>query len=179
MYRLPPEASEAEFRDLLAYWQSKLLPGGVLPGRQHFDPTELPARHLSQLLLLDVVRNPARTPPRRFRFRVAGTAFSTIAGRDVTGLYYDQVGASERLGPALKAMNLVVERRAPVFLASRLTIPAQEYHLVKRLGLPLAQDGRTVDMILAIWVAERRSAANRTRSDAQLDDGEPIVLEQS
>ena len=179
MYRLPPEASEAEFRDLLAYWQSKLLPGGVLPGRQHFDPTELPARHLSQLLLLDVVENPARMPRRRFRFRVAGTAFSTIAGRDVTGLYYDQVGAAERLGPALKALNLVVERKAPVFLASRLPVPLQDYHAVKRLGLPLARDGHRVDMILAIWLAERRSPAERARSDADMDDGEPVVLVQS
>src|SRR6266545_4554575 len=113
MYVLPPEASEAEFRELLAYWQSKLLPGR-LPGRQHIDPTELQPRHLSQLLLLEVVE-PAAPPRRRYRFRVAGTAFSTIAGRDVTGLYYDEIGAPERSVPVIRALDLIVERQAPVF----------------------------------------------------------------
>lgn len=178
MYRLPPEASEAEFRDLLAYWQSKLLPG-VLPGRQHFDPTELPPRHLSQLLLLDVVPDATRRPPRRFRFRLTGTAFSAITGRDVTGLYYDQVGAAERLGPVLKALDMVVDRRAPVFLAGRLSIRSHEFVAVKRLGLPLAQDGHQVDMILVVWIAERRAAASLTPKDLEMDAGEPIALESS
>ena len=62
MYVLPSEASEAEFRELLSYWQSKLAPGR-LPGRQHIDPTELQPRHLSQLLLLDVVE--AAPPEKR------------------------------------------------------------------------------------------------------------------
>lgn len=178
MYRLPPEASEAEFRDLLAYWQSKLLPG-VLPGRQHLDPTELPPRHLSQLLLMDVVDDPARRPPRRFRFRLAGTAFTAITGRDVTGLFYDQVGASERLGPVLQALNMVVDRKVPVFLAGRLSISSQEFVSVKRLGLPLAQDGRKVDMILVVWIAERRPAASLTPKDLEMDAGDPIALESS
>lgn len=32
MYILPSEASDAEFRELLSYWQSKLA-SGRLPGR--------------------------------------------------------------------------------------------------------------------------------------------------
>jgi hypothetical protein len=178
MYTLPPEASEAEFRDLLAYWQSKLVPG-VLPGRQHVDPTELPARHLSQLVLLDVVQDAARRPPRRFRFRLAGTALSAITGRDMTGLYYDQVGATERLAPVLKALNMIVDHKVPVFLAGRLGIPVQDFVSVKRLGLPLAQDGHNVDMILVVWLAQRRSAAGLTLQELEMDAGEPIALEQT
>jgi hypothetical protein len=140
MYVLPSEASEAEFRELLAYWQSKLAPGR-LPGRQHIDPTELQPRHLSQLLLLDVVAPAAPKLRRRYRFRVAGTGFSAIAGRDVTGLHYDEIGAPERAMPVIRALDLVVERKAPVYLSGRLSIPSQDYIWVKRLGLPLAQDG--------------------------------------
>ncbi len=113
-------------------------------------------RHLSQLLLLDVTQTSAPKLRRRYRFRVAGTGFSAIAGRDVTGLYYDEIGAPERILPVIRALDLVVERKAPVFLAGRLSIPAQDYVWVKRLGLPLAADGNNVDMILAIWLAERR-----------------------
>ncbi len=175
MYILPSEASEAEFRELLSYWQSKLA-SGRLPGRQHIDPTELQPRHLSQLLLLDVIE---ATPPkpRRYRFRVAGTGFSAIAGRDVTGLHYDEIGAHGRAAPVIRALDLVVERKAPVYLSGRLSIPAQDYIWVKRLGLPLAQDGDKVDMILAIWLAERRTAADMARQGPDREAGAPLVLE--
>jgi hypothetical protein len=176
MYVLPSEASEAEFRELLAYWQSKLVPGR-LPGRQHIDPTELQPRHLSQLLLLEVVTSATARHRRRYRFRVAGTGFSAIAGRDVTGLHYDEVGAPERAMPVIRALDLVVERKAPVFLSGRLSIPSQDYIWVKRLGLPLAHDGDNVDMVLAIWLAERRPVADLARGEPGREAGMPIVLE--
>ena len=178
MYVLPSEASEAEFRELLAYWQSKLEPGR-LPGRQHIDPTELQPRHLSQLLLLDVVDPPAAKQRRRYRFRVAGTAFSSIAGRDVTGLHYDEIGAPERALPVIRALDLIVERKAPVLLSGRLSIPSQDCIWVKRLGLPLAQDGAKVDMILAIWLAERRKISDLARGHLEREAGTPQVLERA
>ncbi len=178
MYILPPEASEAEFRELLAYWQSK-SPPGLLPGRRHIDPTELSPRHLSQLLLLEVVEGTGGIGRRRYRFRVAGTAFTAITGHDVTGLYYDEIGVPERVGPVLKALDLIVERAAPVFLAGRLTVPSHDYFWVKRLGLPLAQDGRKVDMVLATWLAERRSIADLERDEPEFESGEAKVLDRS
>ena len=178
MFVLPPEASEAEFRELLAYWQSK-LPPGRLPGRQHIDPTELQPRHLSLLLLFDVVEGAVPKLRRRYRFRVAGTGFSAIAGRDVTGFYYDEIGAPERALPVIRALDLAVERKAPVFLSGRLSVPSQDYVWVKRLVLPLAHDGDKVDMILAIWIAERRSIADLARGDKEREAGVPQVLEWS
>jgi hypothetical protein len=177
MYVLPPEATEAEFRELLAYWQSKLLPGR-LPGRQHIDPTELQPRHLSQLLLLEVIEPAVPRLRRRYRFRLAGTGFAAIVGRDVTGRYYDEIGGSERVAPVSKAFDLVVERRVPVFLSDRLGIATREHNWMKRLGLPLARNGVEVDMILAVWMAEHRSAADLARGDRERDAGEPRVLEQ-
>jgi hypothetical protein len=178
MYVLPSEASEAEFRELLSYWQSKLAPGR-LPGRQHIDPTDLQPRHLSQLLLLDVVESAPPKPHRRYRFRVAGTGFAGIAGRDVTGLHYDEIGAPERAMPVIRALDLVVERKVPVFLSDRLSIPSQDFVWVKRLGLPLAQDGDKVDMILVLWLAERRSIADLARGDAASEAGTPQMLERA
>jgi hypothetical protein len=176
MYRLPPAANEPEFRALLEYWLGAFprdaAAAGRLPGRQHIDPAELPARHLAQLLLLDVV--PAS--PRRFRFRVAGTAFVTIAGREVTGLHYDEIATPERTGPILEALNLVVDRARPVFLEGPLSLPSDDFFWVKRLGLPLAQDGQAVDMILTLWLAERQSRADFARRSQAGAGNVPQVL---
>jgi hypothetical protein len=178
MYVLPPEATEAEFRELLGYWQSKLVPGH-LPGRQHVDPTELPRRHLSHLLLLDVVEPAPPKQRRRYRFRVAGTGFVSIAGRDVTGLHYDEIGGPAHSIAVIRALDLIVERKAPVFLSGRLATSPQDYLWVKRLGLPLAQDGQNVDMILAIWLAQRHSTSDLARGDLEHAAGTPQVLERS
>jgi len=179
MYRLPPAAMASEFRGLLDYWQSRHpagAGGSCLPGRQHVDPADLPARQLSQLLLFDVV--PGAAAGRRFRFRVAGTAFAALAGRDVTGLHYDEIGSPDRVAPVVAALNLIVDRAAPVFLEGRLTLPSEDYFWVRRLGLPLAQDGRHVDMVLALWLAERRSLADLARDGlAEPDGAGPQLLE--
>lgn len=177
MYRLPPAASAPEFRDLLDYWVSKWPPGaeaGWLPGRQHIDPAEIPARQLSQVLLFDVVPG----EPRRFRFRVAGTAFTALAGRDVTGLHYDEIAPPDRIATVTAGLNMVVDRGAPVFLEGRLTLASQEYFWVRRIGLPLAQDGRNVDMVLGLWLADRRSFTDLSRGPLQeLEGPGPQVLE--
>ena len=65
-----------------------------------------------------------------------------------------------------------------MFLCGRLSGLGQDYVLVKRLGLPLAQDGSNVDMILAIWRAERRSIADLARGELDREAGMPRVLEQ-
>ncbi len=177
MYRLPPAASAPEFRGLLDYWLSKRPAAAAadwLPGRQHIDPAEMPPRQLSQLLLFDVVPG----NPRRFRFRVAGTGFAALAGRDVTGLHYDEIAAPERIAAVTAGLNLVVDRAAPVFLEGRLTLPSEDYFWVRRIGLPLAQDGKTVDMVLGLWLADRRSFTDLSRGTLEEMDGPgPQLLE--
>ena len=180
MYRLPPAASGPGFRALLDYWIAKFptdAATGHLPGRQHIDPAELPPRCLAHLLLLQVVPG----SPRRFRFRVAGTAFSSIAGRDVTGLHYDEIGTVEQVGPVIAAFDLVVDRAVPVFLEGSLSYPADDHFWVQRLGLPLAQDGRNVDMVLALWVAQRQSRADlgKAAAAAGAEGSRPQLLERA
>jgi hypothetical protein len=177
MYRLPPAAGGPEFRALLDYWIARFPKDspGQLPGRQHIDPTDLPARYLAQLLLLDVIA----ATPRRFRFRVAGTAFAAIIGRDVTGLHFDELGgAPDRVAPVAKALDLIVEQGRPVFVEGALTLPSDDFFWVKRLGLPLARDGRNVDMVLGLWLAQRKSRTDLAREAAVHPDGPgPQLLE--
>jgi hypothetical protein len=177
MYRLPPAAGGPEFRVLLDYSIARFPKDspGQLPGRQHIDPTDLPARYLAQLLLLDVIA----ATPRRFLFRFAGTDFAAIIGRDVTGLHFDELGgAPDRVAPVATALDLIVEQGRPVFVEGALTLPSDDFFWVKRLGLPLARDGRNVDMVLGLWVAQRKSRTDLAKEAAAHPDGPgPQLLE--
>lgn len=149
---LPPEAQEPSFVTLYNVWRQLCRPGR-LPSRQDFDPADLPPSLLSHVLLFDVDRQGERL---RFRFRVAGTAFSALVGREATGRYLDELGPPERTQAVQSALELIVQTGRPVFLGGRLTLVNRDYFSVKRLGLPLARDGATVSMVLSIFALIRR-----------------------
>ena len=149
MYRLPPGCDEPAFKLLLEYWHGKRR-DGRLPGRKDVDPLELPKALLPQILLFDVIR----ADRLRFRFRLAGTAFGKLIGRDVTGHIFDEIAPPERVAPVNGALTAIAESGRPAYLGGRLTLRSDSFEEVRRLGVPLAADGHRVDMILALWLAQ-------------------------
>ncbi len=172
MYVLPPGVGEPVFAMLHRYWESKRR-AGRLPARSDIDPTEIPAL-LPQLLLFEVVAG-AIGP--RFRFRLAGTAFTHLVGRDVTGHCLDELGTPERVAPVAQALAAVVQTGRPAYLAGRLTLRSEQYMIARRLGFPLAADGVHVDMILGLWLAEPWSMSARAGGALEGAAGELILLD--
>ncbi len=150
---LPAEAAEPEFTAIYSLWLSRMR-DGHLPSRADFDPADLPPAILKHMLLFEVDRQPARF---RFKFRLAATGFTALVGREVTGIHIDELGPAERTAPVQRALEEIVRKGRPVFLASRLTLVNEDYYYVKRLGLPLAQDGAHVDMVLASFLPLKRA----------------------
>lgn len=151
MFRLPADAVEPEFAALYDYWRGKCREGR-LPARRDIDPLDLPRSMLPNILLLDVERG-AGAP--RFRVRLAGTGFAALLGREFTGRYFDEVGPAHQMAPVLDALATLVATRRPAFLAGPMVRPNRDHVWLKRFALPLAEDGETVDMILASfrWLA--------------------------
>jgi hypothetical protein len=145
---LPPAASDPPFRTVFDYWQRK-APPGRLPGRQHIDPTELPKALLPWILLIEVVTEGRQ---RRFRYRLVGTQVSALFGGDITGRFMDEVVAPRWQAEIFAALNFVCEERQAHYLMSRISIRERDFMAVKRLALPLASDGDTVDMIMGLFV---------------------------
>ena len=147
----PPPASAPKIRALYAYWRSIHPLAGGLPGRQHFDPIDVPAL-LRWLWLIDVQREPLR-----FRYRLVGTEQVRVMKRDPTGLWLDEAHplfvASETYPQFVAAFDghCGYRRGQPLFHLPR------ELVSMERLLLPLAQDGATVDMILAITIYNPRT----------------------
>lgn len=161
MASLPPTLREPEFVELLDYWRRK-SPPGRLPGRGDVDPMELSPRLLPHVLLLDVV--PGESGP-RFKFRLVGTGFVQLVGREVTGLFYDEIMSPKRGKPVLEGLRRLVETGEPVYLEGALTVPSREFIWVKRLGLPLAGDGKNVDMILGAVLSAPRPQNHQPAED--------------
>jgi hypothetical protein len=137
-----------KIRVLYDYWQRIHPAPGVLPGRQHFDPLEVHTL-LPNIWLIDVVR-----PQLRFRYRLVGTRITEALG-DTTGRWLDEVHPDFHPGSPTHENYLAVathrdlswRRGKPVLMAY-----SERCVEIERLLLPLANDGGTVDVILALTV---------------------------
>ncbi|MEZ5668213.1 MAG: PAS domain-containing protein [Alphaproteobacteria bacterium] len=137
---LPPK-----YKAVYELLMSRARPG-MLPGRQHFTPLDLPGL-LGYVNLVDVVRDGGRL---RFRFRLHGTKQTEMAGRDITGRFVEDAvmpGFIERLN---RNMTLVAQTRCPVYDRFALPHPDRTYIDSERVYYPLAADGATVDMIFIL-----------------------------
>jgi len=152
-FSLPKEAAP-QIKALYTYWQSIHPEGGpegkALPGRRHFDPIDIPDL-LPNIWLIDVVRDAQHDGAPRFRFRLVGTQIVKFTGRDATGLWLDEVYPAYETTEAYRAHRAVCESGEPHYRKSGvISNPGRKYVEAERLYLPLAEDGRTVDIILVM-----------------------------
>src|SRR5687768_17493492 len=86
-YAVLPTIDDPGLQFLYDYWREKRA-GKLMPARGDLDPTDIPAKLWSALMLLDVVGSGAEV---RFRFRLVGTSLAYAFGRDPTGAFIDDV----------------------------------------------------------------------------------------
>jgi hypothetical protein len=132
-------------RVLHDYWR-QIHPQEGLPGRQHFEPLAV-APLLPHLRLVEVHRDPLR-----FRYRLLGTQVDAVHGTSLAGYWLDEAFASAPRGRALLAEYArVAETGEPMWRrGAPNVVPEPECAELEVLRLPLAADGRAVDMILCI-----------------------------
>ncbi len=140
----PPDG-HPRIRQLLDYWRALHPAEHVLPGRQHVDPAAI-ASLLPQLFLVDVERDPLR-----FRYRLVGTDYAQMMGRDLTGEYLDAVHPGFP-GPILQHYIEAIDQRRPSYRKGPVMYAnaKKNYLTVERLIVPLARNGVDVDMIMGL-----------------------------
>jgi hypothetical protein len=133
---------------LYRYWRSIHPRPGLLPGRQHFDPVAVPEL-LPGISLLDVTHDPFR-----LRYRLCGTAVVGVIGREVTGRWLDEAHSDrDATADYIARCRQLVREAAPSWSKAPPRLWRQsDVALVESLLLPLARDGRTVDMLCAYGV---------------------------
>jgi len=126
---------------LVAYWRH-LVPMG-LPGRQHIDPVTIGPALLPHIFLADAFDGGAR-----FRWRLIGTHIVSHAGTDDTGQELEATLSPQMRETILGHYREVVRGLRPLCHRSEFIGRDRRIYRYERLLLPLASDGKTVDMIL-------------------------------
>ena len=133
---------------LYRYWLS-VAPPGRLPGRLHIVPEDI-APLWSRLFLLDLYRDPLR-----YRYRLCGTELVRSLGREVTGLWLDDVYPQHLANAdSRERFRFMVEEGRPTWRRGPPTWTRHPDHrTVETCIVPLATDGHTVDKLLGVVVS--------------------------
>ena len=166
---LPP--CDSRVAELHSYWRGISPAPGVLPGRQHFDPLAVP-RLLPWLFLIDVARDPLR-----FKYRLIGTVHvDATGGWNATGLWLDQVHPRFVGSTAFPQFCAVAEGGSFAYYSGLPTyVIKKDYVSIERLLMPLARNGRDVDMLLGITVLHSASDIAERAEDAAASAGLPVL----
>lgn len=145
----PPADCDLRIRQIHDYWLS-LHPAEGLPGRQHFDPLDIPSL-LPNIVLIDVP-----TESSDFTFRLLGTAVENFFGGSLQGQPLINAYTAGHESPAYRDVCGVYADREPRWWKGRAHyVRNRDYVVAERIHLPLARDGAHVDMILGLLVANR------------------------
>lgn len=132
----------------MAHWESLRPAPGQLPGRQHFDPIRVPWA-LPNLWLIEVVAG----PPRRYRLRLVGGALVDAGFIGRPGDCMDDPRLSPDPAVVLAVLDRIVETGRPDWRRGPAIVDHVRYvDTIERAMMPLAADGRQVDMILSMTV---------------------------
>ena len=138
-----PNLAVRAHEELFTYWTS-LKKRGRLPGRKHIQPTDF-KRHLPSVSLINVIRGEDGSID--YRVRLAGTGLYGVYGQEITGKTLE-----EAYGSAAEywrgELDKVVASKKPGAGVHSLAWRGLAHMSVVWLRLPLANNGRQVDMIL-------------------------------
>jgi len=134
-------AAARAHEELYGYWAS-LRKGARLPSRSDIQPEDF-KRLLPTVSLIDVLHDPLD-----FRQRLAGTGLYSVYGREITGHKLTDVYNSTAADYWRGELTKVVESRKPIVGVHNLAWRGASHLSILWLRLPLASNGRDVDMIL-------------------------------
>jgi hypothetical protein len=145
--------------EMFAYWASR-REDGRLPGRAAIHPQHF-KRHLPTISLIDVL-----SEPRDYRLRLAGTGLYGVYGREITGRTLDDVFAPPAAAYWRTELDKIVESKRPGVGVHNLAWRGAAHLSILWLRMPLATNGRDVDMILGydVVVGQHAESASGIRA---------------
>jgi hypothetical protein len=126
--------------EVFSYWASLRRETGLLPSREDLRPFGL-KRLLPTVSLIDIVDG-------EYRLRLAGTGLYSVYGREITGRTLTEVYAATAADYWREQLDKVAAERRPLVGCHNMAWRGAPHTSILWQRLPLARDGRNVDMIL-------------------------------
>lgn len=138
--------AESPVVKLYDYWRAAAPAPDVLPGWQHIDPDEMDAEVRHWICIVDVIETGGA--PLDYLYRLIGPGNVLLVGRDATGQLASTVFGRVDAPFLLGTFDLTAETGTPTFWIA--TVPQDQVGevTIHRGLLPMARDGRNVDMLL-------------------------------
>lgn len=130
-----------------SYWLARRPGPGLVPSRQDIDPLEMPRSLLPWINLIEVHRKDGSLS---YRHRLVGTGIVDMRNRDGTGRWFEELYDQARRARAHRVLDQVVRDAQPRILEDDLGNTGRSYRTLQSLVLPLAADGVTIDMLMAV-----------------------------
>lgn len=131
-----------------------------IPGRQHLHPEDFVA-DLPNVFLIDVLEG-----GRRLRYRLIGTNVVHWTGGDATGRDLDDAWCGDGRHAFIAMVQAVVMQRRPHLTLGQPAMFGGSARLFDRLMLPMARDGRQIDMVLGVADMRRAEASRSPKGQA-------------
>jgi len=132
---------------LHAYWQSLRPEPDLLPARTAIDPVGI-AKLLPNIFLLD-----ASPPPLRLRYRLVGSKLVQAGGRELTGRRMEDAHSNLLIADPYADYAACAREARIAWRRGPTVFDWERQHVqIERVLLPLATDGRTVDVILGLSI---------------------------
>ncbi len=136
-----PQNLNERLQILLDYWLSKRDANGLVLKRS-IDPVDIPDI-LPGIMIYERVVSADDDETVRFRYRLAGTFHTTMNGRDVTGMFVDEVHPAGAMLDYDTVFNAVCDTGAVHYKQGPNTTNSRDYQTFERILCPLTADGQT------------------------------------
>lgn len=154
--RQVPFADERALTLLAEYWQAKRN-GQIIPDRAAIDPLQLPPNYWPNILISEPVPATAAAP-RRWRYRLVGSAHVDRYGTDFTGKTVDDIAQGSYQQYLNEIYATAFDRVLPVYSESVFRWNASGYASTRRLMLPISNGvpGQVAQILsVQVWPGKR------------------------
>lgn len=144
--------SDQRLAALLQYWRN-LKSNGRLPSRRTLDLAAIPSDLVPHFFVYDVSRDPLD-----YRMRLAGSMLCATVGYEMRGRTFDEIHPADQAAAIREEFDRVVRSGRPHYAErSAQWLPDREL-AYRRLLLPFAEDGVTVDSLAGASLFELEQA---------------------
>lgn len=139
------------------HWRAEKDAHGVFC-RRSFNPARFPK--LLPWVILVVKEAVTADAPRqqdwaqdrdyRFRYRLCGTEYRQLVGRDVTGQTVGSLQTPEQAEISYLGLEACLDSNQALAAAVDMPLEGREFLKIIRAGFPMSSDGKTLDQVLMI-----------------------------